>query len=450
LSEILLMKLQSLINIRHTDYNFTDPFTLLVLVGVVIVITLLAGFYPSMVISRFSPVTALKNNFATGKFSGFSFRKVLVVLQFTITQLLVVGTFIVVSQMEYFRNIDMGFNREGIIAARVPNRDPRVLQVMEDKLRSQAFVSDVSFSYTLPSGVRRNQAYRDIGLPEAKEMKDYVVYEYVSIDESFLKLYDIELLAGRGLKLQDSSTNILINKTLVKNLSLGIPEAAIGKQLKMGDGSPVTVVGVVEDYFSNSLKESVDNIVMVMQRENYSIVSIKLDMKDGQGSLPDAVKTVEKIWAETFPEFIFSYTFLDENIAAFYKQEQKYADLFKLFSVIFLLIGSLGLYGLITFVVNRKGKEVAIRKVLGATISNILVMFSKEYLLLVTLSFLLAVPLAYSAVNSWLSNFQNHITLQWYLFLIPGLLVLAIALCVIITKSISAALANPVDKLRSE
>lgn len=449
LSEVFLFYLQSLLNITKMAYNFLDPFILLTLIAIVFVVTLLSGLYPSLVLSSFNPVTALKNKFSTEKFSGFSLRKVLVVLQFTITQILVVGTFIVVSQMDYFSSIDIGFNKEGVVTASIPVRDRGLLQVMEDKLRSQAFVSGVSFSSTLPSGANRNNSYSDIGRPEANAMKDYEIFEYVAIDDSFLKLYDIKLVAGRNLNLQDTIGNILINKTLVKNLALGSAEAAIGEPLKIG-GDAVTVVGVVDDYYSNSLKEGIDNVVMLMRPRNYSNVSIRLNVKHGETDLPQAVKAVEKIWSETFPEFIFSYEFMDDNIAAFYKQEQKYADLFKLFSVIFLLIGSLGLYGLIAFVVNRKGKEVAIRKVLGATISNILVMFSKEYLVLILVSFILAVPVAYYAVNSWLSNFKNHIPLQWHLFVIPGLLVLFIALTVIITKSIRAAVANPVDKLKYE
>jgi putative ABC transport system permease protein len=322
--------------------------------------------------------------------------------------------------------------------------------VMENKLRAQAFVSDVSFSYTLPSGANRNRSAADIGKPEASEMKDYVIYEYVAIDSSYLRLYDIDLLAGRNLELSDSIGNILINNTLAKNLELGIPDKAIGRELKMSDGTKVTVVGVVEDYFSNSVKERVDNMVFLMEPENFSAVSIKLNLKEGQGSLQDAINGVEKIWTATFPEYIFNYQFLDENINIFYEQEQKYTKLFQLFSIIFLLIGCLGLYGLITFVVNRKGREVAIRKVLGATLGSILVLFSKEYIQLIILSFLLAVPIAWYLVNDWLNNFANHITLYWWLFALPGLLVLFIAVMVVGIKTLRAAGMNPVDKLKYE
>jgi ABC-type antimicrobial peptide transport system permease subunit len=449
LSEILLFNLQSLLNLKLTEYNFTDPFILLSLMIIIITVTLFSGFYPSLMISRFNPISALQNRFSTQSFGGISLRKVLVVVQFTITQMLVVGTFIVVGQMRYFQNVDMGFNREAIITAKISDLDPVKRRTLENQLRAQAFVSDVSFSYTLPSGVRRNRSSQDIGLPDATSMEDYVIFEFAAIDPFYLRLYEIPLLAGRNLTMQDTTGNILINKTLVKNLGLGTPQDAVGRELKMGS-SKATVVGVVGDFYSNSLKEGVDNVVMFIREENYSTLNVKLNVSDQSGSLADAVKAIEKIWASTYPDFIFSYQFLDDNIDAFYAQEEKYAKLFQLFSLIFLLIGCLGLYGLITFVVNRKGKEVAIRKVLGATFGNILMMFSKEYVRLIILSFLLAVPVAYYVVNEWLSNFENHIVLQWWFFVTPGLMVLIIALFVVITKSLAAANANPVDRLKYE
>jgi ABC-type antimicrobial peptide transport system permease subunit len=166
--------------------------------------------------------------------------------------------------------------------------------------------------------------------------------------------------------------------------------------------------------------------------------------------LQDKVEAVEQIWSASFPEYVFTYQFFDENIASFYAQEDKYARLFQLFSIVFLLIGCLGLYGLITFLVNRKGKEVAVRKVLGASLGSILVLFSKEYLRLMLISFVLAAPIAYYFVNDWLNTFANRIELQWWLFLLPGGAVLCLALLVVSFKSLKAANANPVDTLRYE
>ncbi len=450
LCELMLIKLQTLLNLGGTYLNLTDPVVIITLVAVVILLTLISGFYPSAVLSRFNPVTALKNKFSTERIGSFSMRKVLVVAQFTITQILVASTFFVLSQMNYFRNVNMGFVREGILTMRMPQQDPHLLTQLENKLRSESFVDNVSFSYTLPGGVRRNGTYQDIGKPEASSMHDYQVFEYVSIDDQFLKLYEIPLVAGRNLDLHDTVGNILINRTLAKNLQLGTPEQCIGQKLKMGDQQLVTVVGVVEDYYSDSMKSGVGNIVMMVRPRNYSIASIRFVMDKDHTALIDMVKRVEKLWSETFPEYMFSYIFLDENIDAYYKQEEKYANLFLIFSFIFVAIGCLGLYGLVTFVINRKGKEVAIRKVLGATIKNIVLMFAREYVLLIMISFALAVPVAYYMVDNWLTNFQNHIPLHWYLFIVPGASVLVMALIVIVTKSMRAAVANPVDKLKYE
>lgn len=450
LAQLFLNNVQGLFDFNLLHTSVTSPAIVLSLVAMTIVITLLSGFYPALIISRFNPVVALRNKFATENIGGIGLRKILVVIQFTITQILVVGTFIVVSQMRFFQNVEMGFNREAIITTSIPDRDPNKRKVIEEQLRSQSIVQEVSFSSTLPSGINRNRSFRDIGTLEAQSMTDYHVYEYESIDPSFLDLYQIKLLAGRNLTEQDSVGNILINKTLMQNLNLGDPDEAVGKELKRGGGSIVTVVGIVDDFYSNSMKEGVDNIVMLIEPKAYYTLSVKIAAQQDPQAMQNTISTLEKIWTARFPEYIFDSQFFDENVRAFYGQERKYAHLFQLFSAIFLLIGCLGLYGLITFVINRKGKEVAVRKALGATFADIIFMFSREYVWLILISFLIAAPIAYFAVDSWLSNFAHHITLHWWLFIIPGLSVLFIALLVVTTKSMGLANSNPVDKLKYE
>jgi putative ABC transport system permease protein len=166
--------------------------------------------------------------------------------------------------------------------------------------------------------------------------------------------------------------------------------------------------------------------------------------------MTDVLLKLEQTWKSIYPEHTFQFRFLDDNIAMFYEQELKYSRLFQVFSTMFVIIGCLGLYGLITFVANRKGKEIAVRKTLGASVGNIIIMFSREYIALITVSFALAVPIAWYGVNEWLMNFENHIDVQWWLFAIPGVIVLGIALSVVCIKSFNAAIANPVDKLRNE
>ncbi len=447
LSELLLLNLQSLLNIKADVFYFADPMVLGSLALIILSVTLFSGLYPALSISKFNPVASLKNRFATETIGGFSLRKVLVVAQFAITQMLVVGTFVVVMQMRFFQNTDIGFVREAVVNVQIPDQDAAKRERLEQQLRTQSFVSAVSSSYTLPSGVDRNRSYQDIRRFDATSQKDVKIYEFQSIDTAFLNLYKIKLLAGRNFAQSDSASYIIINRKLMNELELGGLEKAVGSKLNMNRDN-FTVIGVVENFYSNSLKEGVDNIGMIKNPRVYRKLSIKLAGQQGQGSLLAAVAEVERMWKAVYPEFIFEYQFLDDNIRAFYEQEQKYTQLFELFSITFLLIGCLGLFGLITFVVNRKGKEIAVRKVLGASVSGLLLMFSTEYVKLIAISFVLAVPVTYYVVNEWLSNFAHHIELHWWLFATPGVIVLLVAVIVVCLKSMGAANRNPVEILK--
>jgi putative ABC transport system permease protein len=449
---IVAVFMPSLVSILglQVSINFFDSFLWITLGSITAVVTIGAGLYPALLISRFNPLAAIKNQFATGRLAGVRLRKALVVIQFTATQVLAVATFIVVAQMEFFRNVDMGFNRNAIVLT-IPllNNDQSSLSSFESELRRLPFVQNVAKSFTLPSGVDRNRNSRDIGKPEANEVQDYQNYEYSAIDENFLDLYGIRLIAGRNLTLADSSKNILVNETLMKNLGYNYPQDIVGEELKLGGDGMVHVIGVINDYYGNSLKQRVDNIALDANTNSYRQVSIKLDLAADQ-KMTDVLTKLEQTWKSIYPEHAFEFHFFDDNIAMFYEQELKYSRLFQIFSMMFVLIGCLGLYGLITFIANRKGKEIAVRKTLGASVGNIIMMFTREYIALITVSFALAVPIAWYGVNEWLMNFENHIDVQWWLFAVPGVTVLAIALAVMCMKSFNAAMANPVDTLRNE
>lgn len=444
---VFMPSLVSMLGLQITT-NFFDPFLWITLALIISVVTICAGLYPALSISRYNPITAIKNQFNTGRIVGVSLRKTLVVIQFAATQVLAVATFIVVAQMEFFRNVDMGFDRNAtVVTIRLLNRAQSSLSSFESELRKLPFVENVAKSFTLPSGVDRNRNSRDIGRPEANEVQDYQVYEYCAVDENFLDLYGIRLIAGRNLTAADSSKKILVNETLMRNLGYNNPADIIGAELKLGGDGNVHVVGVINDYYGNSLKERVDNIALDANPDRYQQVSVRLAA--GQ-NMTDALAKLEQTWKSIYPEDSFQFRFLDDNIAMFYEQELKYSKLFQVFSAMFVLIGCLGLYGLITFIANRKGKEIAVRKTLGASVVNIIAMFSREYVGLITVSFVLAIPIAWYGVNEWLMNFENHIVVQWWLFAAPGAIVLAIALAVVCMKSFNAAIANPIDKLRNE
>ncbi|HTH56817.1 MAG TPA: ABC transporter permease [Cyclobacteriaceae bacterium] len=448
LSELILINLQFLLSIKPSAYHFADPVLLGALLVSVIAVTFFSGLYPAIKISSFSPVTSLKNKFITEAVGGFNLRRVLVTAQFGITQVLVICTFVVVIQMRFFQNTDVGFAHKAVVNVSIPQRDPVKRATLEQQFRSQSFVSGVSASFTLPGGASRNRNYQGIATADTPPDKE-VVFEYQSIDTAFLNLYKIKLLAGRNFHQVDSSHYLLLNKTLMKNLLLGNPEEAVGKPV-LRNGEKYTVIGIVDDFYSNSLKNGVDNLAIEMNPNAYRTLSIKLMIGNDKGSITEAMAEVEKLWKATYPEFIFDYEFLDENIKAFYTQEQKYTQLFEMFSTIFMLIGCLGLFGLITFVVNRKQKELAVRKVMGASVPSLLLLFSKEYIWLVLISFALATPIAYYIANEWLNNFAFHVDLQWWLFATPGVMVLVVAVVVVCAKSLGAANKNPVESLKYE
>ncbi|HEX8040847.1 MAG TPA: FtsX-like permease family protein [Chryseosolibacter sp.] len=257
------------------------------------------------------------------------------------------------------------------------------------------------------------------------------------------------MIAGRNLTMADSGKNMPVNETLMRNLGYHNPLDIIGAELKLGGDGMVHVIGVINDYYGNSLKERVDNIALDARADRYRQVSVRLAPSADQ-NMTDVLARIEQTWKSIYPEHSFQFRFMDDNIAMFYEQELKYARLFQIFSTMFVLIGCLGLYGLFTFIANRKGKEIAVRKTLGASVANIIVMFSREYVILITVSFMLAVPIVWYGVNEWFMNFENHIDVQWWLYAAPGVIVLAIALAVVCLKSFSATMANPVDKLRNE
>jgi putative ABC transport system permease protein len=446
---VCMPSLGSMLGLQVT-IDFLDPFLWITLSSVIIFVTLCAGLYPALVASRFNPLTAIKNQFTTGRIAGVSLRKTLVVVQFTATQVLAVGTFIVIAQMEFFRNVDMGFDRNAtVVTIRLLDSNRSSLSSFESELRRLPFVENVAKSFTLPSGVDRNRNSRNIGKPEAKDVQDYQNYEYSAIDENFLDLYGIRLVAGRNLTTADSGKNILVNETLMRNLGYSNAHEIVGAELKLGGDGNVHVVGVINDYYGNSLKERVDNIALDASPDRYRQVSVRLDPASGLG-IGDVLTKLEQTWKSIYPEHAFQFRFLDDNIAMFYEQEAKYSKLFQVFSIMFVVIGCLGLYGLITFVANRKGKEIAVRKTLGASVANIIMMFSREYVALITVSFALAIPIAWYGVDEWLTNFENHVEVQWWLFAAPGMIVLTLALAVVCMKSFNAAMANPVDKLRNE
>jgi putative ABC transport system permease protein len=420
---------------------------ILFLLTVAIVVTALAGFYPSIVLSRFNPVNALKSKLTANTTKGISLRRGLVVFQFIIAQALIIGTFIIVKQMNYFMNQPLGFDKNAIVNVpfRVDSLRISRLDYLKDKLLQVNGVQAVSFSSNTPvedgndmwSTFKFDQAINETGF---KAITKFADNEYVPA-------YKLELIAGRNLKPSGMTKEFLVNESLVKSLGIKNPEDILNKEISMwNDQIKCPVVGVLKDFNDRSFRHGLAPLLITTNGTMYSQAGIKLETENISATL----QSVRKVCEKTFPNFVFEYRFLDDKIESFYKQENQLAQLYKIFAVIAIFLSCLGLYGLASFMAVQRIKEVGVRKVLGATASDIVYLFSKEFIILISIAFVIASPIAGYFMNKWLQDYVYRIDLSWWLFAAGGLVAIIIALATISFQAIKAAIANPVTSLRTE
>ncbi|MGE0770509.1 MAG: ABC transporter permease [Cyclobacteriaceae bacterium] len=435
---------QRLVSVPTSELLLLDPFILQSVVFIVLLVSLAAGFYPAIVISGFNPLLAIKNKLSavTG---SIQLRQVLVVLQFSVTLVFVIAAFVVTHQMLFFRNIDLGFAREAIVNVELQNSDRQRLQLLSNALNADSHFADASFSSSIPAGYKRPTSFVDMRKKESNE-KDNLVVEYQRVDVQYIPLYEMALAAGRNFIPTDSLAGTIINQTLAAKLGFTSDEEAIGQEVVLA-GRNFNIVGVIEDYHSKSLKEEVDKIALVLSSDRLHMASIKLNRAQ---PLNESLGALEQIWSNLYPESAISYRFLDENIATYYREEAKFSKLLQVFSIILVGVGCLGLYGLITFVVERKMKALAIRKVFGAGIVDLFINTSRDYLGLLLISLLIAVPIAYEFLRQWLDGFAYHVSLQWWMLLLPCGIVFAITLLAVSRQILKGARVNPVETLKYE
>lgn len=449
-AEVLLINLEDVIGTSLSIELLSSPETLGFLVSIAIVVTLLAGFYPSVLLSRMDPVMAIKNKLSAQKHTGgMPLRRLLVIIQFAISQVLIIGTIVVTSQMEFIRNADLGFDSDAIINTFVPEpSDEKAVERLLTSLTQLPNIEDVAFSLGTPTS--GNNAHSNISYAPMDTDAEYSG-NFKPIDENYLELFDIELIAGRNLRKSDSDTVAIVNRYITEWMGLFSPEDAIGEKLKTGYGGDKTIIGVVEDFKVYTLHEGNDYVVFFKLPEfNYN-ASIKLATTNGRiNDLDGSLDDIENAWTEAFPDYIYDYTFYDEDLASDYQDEQATATLLTLFSGIAIFIGCLGLYGLISFISGQKSKEIGVRKVLGASVWNVLSIFSKELLILLLLAFVVAAPLGYWLMEGWLSDFAYSIDITIVEFGIAIVFTIVIALMTMSYQSIRAAIANPVDSLKDE
>ena len=413
------------------------------LAAITIVVILLAGLYPSFIQSAFNPVESLKskgNNFS----KGLTLRKSLVVVQFAISQILIAGTLVVAFQMDFFQNRDLGFNKEATISFWAPDESKR--EVMAQQLMADPGVKEFSFSSGAPV---LNNSFGPFISEELGVTKDDVT-ELKFIDEKYMDMFGLKMLAGNKIQKEnrnesDTIYNMVVNETLIHKLGIQDPQQAIGKHITV-NGRYSTITGVVQDFQSESKHKKIRACVLIYQPDNFYMTSVRLQ----PGAMTRTISNIEKMWLPFFPNDLFQYEFLDDRIAGFYKQEQKTYTAFRLFAIIAILIGCLGLYGLVTFAAAQRTKEVGIRKVLGASILNIVSLFGKEFVVLIVIAFLIAAPVAYFVMHNWLENFAYKINIGVNIFLVAIGVSFLIAAMTIAYQAIRAAVANPVKSLRTE
>ena len=441
----LLAYADQLLNTKVTGSNPWDGPTvgfLLLLGGVV---TVLAGLYPALVLSGFQPVQALRNRLGALPRRGVSLRQALVVAQFVVAQVLVICTMLGIQQVRYMAGKDLGYNREAVVAVQIPER--RSDATMRERLRTQLLqhpeIRAVSFGLTTPASDRNNwwDTIEHPGLPNGE-----ATFRLQHVDERYFSFFEVPLLTGRSLTPADSTgLSVVINEKAMHDLGFREPRRVLGQSIRYW-GAKRTIVGVVKNYHSQDLKSKLIPHVFAYSAWNFQSVSIRIDPRRTE----PALRAIEQAWKAQFPNHFFKYQFLDDTLRSFYENERKLANFLTLFALVGIFIGCLGLFGLVSFVVTQRTKEIGVRKVLGATVASIVSLLSKDFLKLVLLAFVIAAPIAWYAMRRFLQGYEYKIDLDWWIFALAGLLAVGIALLTVSFQSIKAALMNPVKSLRSE
>jgi len=416
------------------------------LFSIVIIVTFLSGFYPAIVLSGFNPITVLKSKFTSKTTGGFSMRRVLVVFQFAVAQTLIIGTLIAVSQMNYFQNASTGFDKEAIVMVPLPNDSARLFKAdaLKIQLLQQAGIKNVSISTFSPMD---NAGWGgDFKFDNAVKKSGFNP-NFKWADADYFKTYNIQFVAGRPYYPADSVNGFVVNEMMVKKLGIKNPDDILGKKIDIFDGAIVApVVGVVKDFNGSPLKKGMKPLMLGSWKTVYRLINIKIQPQQAKQTLA----AIEKLWNHTYPDFVYEYQFLDDKMASFYKQENQLSQLYKIFAGIAIFISCLGLYGFVSFMAEQRTKEVGIRKVLGASVTSIVYLFSKEFTILIGIAFLIATPIAYFFMHQWLQNYAYRTNIGFGIFLLTILISEIIAWLTVGYQTIKAAVANPVTSLRSE
>lgn len=444
---------------RNIVANWLSPQTLALPAALCLLTTLMSGLYPAFILAGFSPAEALRSHFNVRRSrASLTLRRGLVTFQFVVAQVFIAAVIIAASQMQFLREKPLGFRHNGVLDIRLPESHSSKVDALKSEIARLPGVKNTSQSTGAPTS-KWAQLGTIFNLREQFDNSKIEVAVKIC-DPNYLKTYGVELLAGRFIEEGDEKQCLesipeekrryvcVLNEAAVKSLGFATPEAALGHEITIGLNhvSP-PIVGVVRDFHVNSLHELVKPVAMMTFHQYKRNLGISLE--------PAAVNTatlasIEKIWKGYYPDALFESAFLDEHLASLYRAESRAFSLFQLVTLLALLLNALGLIGLTAFVVEQKTKEIGVRKVLGANVASVVALLSKDFLKLALISFVIALPIAWWAMNQWLADFAYRVSIQWWMFALAGVAAVAVAFLTVSFQSVRAALANPIKSLRNE
>jgi len=450
LSQLTLAYLNPFMDIDLAINLLNNTPLILFLVGIFVVVSLLSGIYPAFIMSGFKPAMVMKSS-AGSSAGGFFMRRGLVVFQFFISQMLIIGTVVIINQMSYVKSKDVGYNKDAIIVMSIPeqetvkaNEEPKSskMRTLKNEMMRLSGVEHASLCNTPPSSGSVNGT--DF-IMEGEGNEQRKGTQIKTVDGDYIPLFGLKLLAGKNLNDYDTATEFVVNRQFAKIAGFDNPQDIVGKRVQIW-GKLCPIVGVVEDFHTTALNQKIEPTALFNRLAHYRTLNIKVNPNNYQATIEGA----KKLWESTYPKHVFDYSFLDEDIREFYEGEQKMSIVISAFTSIAIIIGCIGLFGLATFLANQRTKEIGVRKVLGASIQGIVFSFSKEFIILIGIAFLFAAPVGWFFMSSWLEEFEYRINIGPVIFITALISTLAIALLTVGYRSLQAATANPVDSLRSE
>ena len=420
--------------------------TIAFLLIITVVTTLLAGFYPARVMASYLPVLSLKGIGVQKGTDKLNLRKTLIVFQFTISLVFIIGAIVVGKQVHFMAKADKGFNTDAIIVVNKHRDREHKLKLFAEHIRHISGIRTVILQGNSPMGFAQGQ--EDFIFKKNEPLKKSALFD--AGDENFIPFYQMKLLAGSNLTHSDSLQDLVINEAYVKALGFDSPQDVIGKFLFKNDKA-YAITGVVANFHTGSFHEAIQPVVIGRMPERESSIAIKLNINEKKtADVKKIIAGMEEEWKKILPEEGFNYNFLNESISWLYGQEENTAWLVKAAMFITIFISCMGLFGLGMFTAERRTKEIGIRKVLGATVTDLTAMLSKDFIKLVLVAIVIASPIAWLLMNQWLQDFAYRTNISWWVFALAGLSAIVIALITVSFQAIKAAVANPVKSLRAE